>query len=185
MKNIPTVTESKAFQQLVHEWLHVRAEEIRDKTMIFMLLTSKVSKLNVITADNLRLWLLLTFDLAVYRDNKQIVPNQNFSPSQFQDLDLHCSCRNTSSNPVFVKRHLLASEGTHKSDNFKIQYLTWSQYSKTRVNFLSLCKTSCSLGGKGQFKINIYSQVIHCLHLINKEVATQPHNDPQQVNRTC
>lgn len=35
------------------------------------------------------------------------------SPSQFQDLDPHCSCQNTSSNPAVDKRHTLALGGTH------------------------------------------------------------------------
>ena len=68
-------------------------------------------------------------------------------PSQFQDLDLHCSCQNTSSSPADDKSHTLAREGIHWNIWCVLGwlYLTWSQYSKTRVNFLSLCKTSCSL----------------------------------------
>lgn len=36
-------------------------------------------------------------------------------PSQFQDLDPHCSCQNTSSNPAVDTRHTLALKSTHRT----------------------------------------------------------------------
>lgn len=45
------------------------------------------------------------------------------SPSQFQDLDPHCSCQNTSSNPAVDKRHTLALEGADK--NIALHCLGW------------------------------------------------------------
>lgn len=93
MKNISTVTESKAFQQLVHEWLYRKTNSINNMEFIWNFKQNQAFKQSGLHSLNA---------LHVY-----------VSPSQFQDLDPRCSCRNTSSNPAAEKRDILASEGTY------------------------------------------------------------------------
>ena len=97
----------------------------------------------------------------------------NVSPSQFQDLDPHCSCQNTSSNPTVHKRHI-----SLKYTWYNIHYI-WDCLSPDR-NIQKPRLTSCHCAThrvvcrrQNSFKLTVLTSGLNAYtHLTNSETLS-------------